>query len=102
MIPMIASTRSRLMSAPPTWIANPRSHNTKSTTTIVQIKLAMKTSHEFLHDSVAIMLPTRGGVVNLPVVARTRACGGLSTAGFARVAAAGCGREPKPVRHDPP
>src|SRR5438132_8086805 len=48
------------------------------------------------------MLRLGGRGVNLSMVTRTRARGGLSTAGFTGVAAARWGREPKPIREQPP
>src|SRR2546425_5069748 len=68
MMPMIARISSRWMRPPATCSEKPSNHNTKRTTTTVQIKLAMKNlpdSRCVLSDSVAIMLPQGDVGVNL-------------------------------------
>src|SRR3989442_1138410 len=48
MMPMIARISSRWMRPPATWSENPSSHNTKRTTTTVQIKLTMTNLREMI------------------------------------------------------
>src|ERR1700719_4066059 len=67
MMPMIARSSSRWIRVPATCRANPSSHNTNRTTTMVQIKLTMKTSqmNSVLLDSASIILQEGAGGVNL-------------------------------------
>src|ERR1700694_87673 len=100
MMPITARISSRWMRPPATCSEKPSNHNTKRTTTTVQIKLTMKN----LPDMMSCYLITslsyyrRAELVSTgALVTRTRANRRLSTAGFAGMAAAGRGGKPEPV-----
>src|ERR1700686_1524433 len=97
---MIARISSRWMRPPATCNEKPSSHNTKRTTTAVQIKLTMKNLPQRVSRYLITAISYYGTAIMAStwvVVTRTRAFCRLSAAGLAGVAAAGCGRKSKSV-----
>src|SRR6266550_4253497 len=100
MMPMIARISSRWMRPPARWSEKPSSHNTKRTTTTVQIKLTMTNLREMI--SCYLIAPIsyyrRVELVSTSVVvARTRAWRRLSAARLAGMATTGPWREPQAI-----
>src|SRR6266853_268345 len=100
MMPMIARIRSRWMRPPATWSEKPNNHNTKRTTTTVQIKLTMKNLHEVISCYLIASLSSYSRVELVStrvVVARTRALRRLSAARLAGMTTTGPWREPQAI-----
>src|SRR5438309_3533588 len=97
MMPMIARISSRWMRPPATWSENPSSHNTKRTTTTVQIKLTMTNLHEMISCYLIAPISYYRRVELVSTGARTRAWRRLSAARLAGMATTGPRREAQAI-----
>src|SRR5256885_2435519 len=104
-MPMIARISSRWMRPPATWSEKPSNHNTKRTTTTVQIKLTIQNLQEMIscYLITAISYYSKVGLVsNRVVVARTRALRRLSAARLTGMATAGPRGKPQAILNQEP
>src|SRR2546423_6037284 len=104
-MPMIARISSRWMRPPATWSEKPSNHNTKRTTTTVQIKLTIQNLQEMIscYLITAISYYSKVELVSTRVVvARTRALRRLSAARLTGMATAGPGGKPQAILNQEP